>query len=168
MSFKYDQENSRIIHVKDEGQTACRIVRQAELTAECIEEVAEAVVKKMARPEPQREEMLVICDNCGHAIHVKGDIRKPDVLDTNVGEMIYRQAAIEAVSEACFELRGVFGRCEDALKALPSAQPKTGKWIDVPHTFLSKCSACEWLNDIYDFDYCPNCGADMRGEDETP
>lgn len=78
MSFKYDQENSRIIHIKDEGQTAGRIVRQVELTAECIEEVAEAVVKKMARPEPQWEDMLVICDNCGHAIHVKGEIRKPE------------------------------------------------------------------------------------------
>ena len=36
---------------------------------------------------------------------------------------ISRQAAIDAVSEACFELRGVFERCEDALKALPSVQP---------------------------------------------
>ena len=39
-------------------------------------------------------------------------------------DTIYRQAAIDAVSEACEELRGVFGRCEDALKALPTAQPE--------------------------------------------
>ena len=39
-------------------------------------------------------------------------------------DTIYRQAAIEAVSKACFELRGVFGRCEDALNALSSAQPE--------------------------------------------
>lgn len=38
-------------------------------------------------------------------------------------DLISRQAAIDAVSEAGFELRGVFERCEDALKALPSAQP---------------------------------------------
>ena len=35
-------------------------------------------------------------------------------------DLISRQAAIDAVSEACLELRGVFGRCEDALKALPT------------------------------------------------
>jgi len=39
-------------------------------------------------------------------------------------DTISRQAAIDAVSDACFELRGVFGRCEDALKALPPAQPE--------------------------------------------
>jgi len=41
-----------------------------------------------------------------------------------MSDLISRQAAIDAVSDACFELRGVFGRCEDALKALPSAQPE--------------------------------------------
>ncbi len=40
-----------------------------------------------------------------------------------MSDLIDRRAAIDAVSEACFELRGVFGRCEDALKALPTAQP---------------------------------------------
>ena len=39
-------------------------------------------------------------------------------------DLISRKAAIDAVSDACFELRGVFGDCEDALKALPSAQPE--------------------------------------------
>lgn len=120
MSFKYDQENSRIIHIKDEGQTAGRIVRQVELTAECIEEVAEAVVKKMARPEPQWEDMLVICDNCGHAIHVKGEIRKPE--------------------------------------------RKRGEWIYDPTEQLGyRCSICK--KGMCPFDFCPNCGADMRKED---
>lgn len=39
-------------------------------------------------------------------------------------KMIYLDDALDAVSEACFEFRGVFGRCEDALKALPPAQPE--------------------------------------------
>lgn len=43
--------------------------------------------------------------------------------DTNVGniEYIRKEDAIDTVSKACFELRGVFGRCEDAIKALPPA-----------------------------------------------
>jgi len=51
----------------------------------------------------------------------------------NSSECISRQAAIDAVSEACFELRGVFGRCEDALKALPSAQPEIIRCKDCKH-----------------------------------
>lgn len=42
--------------------------------------------------------------------------------DNLVNDTISRAAAIEAVSKVCFELRGVFGQCEDALKALPFAQ----------------------------------------------
>ena len=49
--------------------------------------------------------------------------RLSDVSDTNVGDTISRQAAIDAVSEACFELRGIFKECEERLLALPSAQP---------------------------------------------
>lgn len=46
--------------------------------------------------------------------------------------MIYKRDAIDVVSKACKELRGVFGRCEDNLLALPSAQHerKDGKWIE--------------------------------------
>ncbi len=84
-----------------------------------------------------------------------------------MSDLIERQAAIDAVSKACFELRGVFGRCEDALKALPSAQPerKRGKWIN------GVCSQCgshapyyAMASTYYGSDFCPNCGADMRGE----
>lgn len=59
---------------------------------------------------------------------------------------------------------------------VPSAEPKHGEWIggDVP----SECSVC---GEYWDYKYvegqeiwytgelpnfCPNCGADMRGEDE--
>jgi hypothetical protein len=49
-----------------------------------------------------------------------------------------------------------------------------GKWIDRPldkfRKFESKCSVCGWSGvsnydsyvDIFDFNFCPNCGADMR------
>lgn len=41
-----------------------------------------------------------------------------------MSDLIDRQAAIDAVSEACFELRGVFERCKHALEALPVVGPK--------------------------------------------
>lgn len=39
-------------------------------------------------------------------------------------DLIERQAAIEAVSKGCQEWRGIFGRCEENILALPSAQPE--------------------------------------------
>lgn len=42
----------------------------------------------------------------------------------NALDCISRQAAIDAASYECGELRGVFGRIEERLKALPSAQPE--------------------------------------------
>ena len=43
-----------------------------------------------------------------------------------------------------------------------------GKWIRVQDD-LCECSACRkyWIDfgDAYDFNFCPHCGADMRGED---
>lgn len=51
---------------------------------------------------------------------------------------------------------------------------KTGKWIAVDDAYnriSGKCSACGWEAHLYEddvvgMDYCPNCGADMRGEEE--
>lgn len=42
-------------------------------------------------------------------------------------DLIERQAAIEAVSKGCQELRGIFGMCEENILALPSAQPECDK-----------------------------------------
>lgn len=77
-----------------------------------------------------------------------------------MSDSINRHDAIKAIETSRFLIDAI-----EKVMMLPSAQPKTGKWIDVPHTFFTKCSACEWLNDIHDFDYCPNCGARMEGEE---
>ena len=39
-----------------------------------------------------------------------------------MGDLISRQAAIDAVSRGCQEFRGIFARCEKNLNELPSAQ----------------------------------------------
>lgn len=55
------------------------------------------------------------------------------------------------------------------LLSLPSAQPerKRGKWIlfDAPWYQCSECGALR-ENKSFMENYCPNCGADMRGGDE--
>ncbi len=91
-----------------------------------------------------------------------------------MNDLISRQSAIDEANAwllDCFNVPkqnrscGLIRRLED----LPSAQPerKKGKWIKYRY-----CSCCEW--DKKDFDiysgwaenYCPNCGADMRGEQD--
>ena len=56
---------------------------------------------------------------------------------------------------------------------LPTAQPKKGKWIvykapDRYHCGLVKCQFCgeEMIAEADEYHFCPNCGADMRGEEE--
>lgn len=72
---------------------------------------------------------------------------------------------------------------EKLVKKQPAIQPKRGEWIEPTVEWvgnvafiLQKCSACgntsiaeirqgnEML--IFQNHYCPNCGADMRGESE--
>ena len=86
-----------------------------------------------------------------------------------MSDLISRQAVIN--------MKGLFEDwngevCEGVLvediERLPSAEPKKGKWIDVdPHGdagLAFECSECEKIN-LRETNYCPNCGADMRGEE---
>ena len=65
--------------------------------------------------------------------------------------------------------------CIRVIEQAPTIDPvKRGKWIVIPQrcenqTFDEcKCSVCgtvEYFNSGWEkFNYCPNCGADMRGE----
>lgn len=52
-----------------------------------------------------------------------------------------------------------------AIKALEQ-EPKTGHWID-DNGIYAWCSCCkEHIYQTGEFKYCPNCGADMRGDTE--
>lgn len=58
----------------------------------------------------------------------------------------------------------------DELRKLPPVTPqqKTGHWIDIEildSALWHKCSECG-ETEFYATNFCPNCGADMRGDEE--
>ena len=52
----------------------------------------------------------------------------------------------------------------------PSAQPerKKGKWISKPGVYIAAyCSLCDYELRPDDTNFCPNCGAEMGGNDNN-
>ena len=90
-------------------------------------------------------------------------------------DTISRQAAIEAVME-CYDNDELFEVYEEKLRELPPAQPERikGRWISADAIFGGEpfyCSECgENTRDTVmgkpRWNFCPNCGADMRGEQD--
>lgn len=97
-----------------------------------------------------------------------------------MNDLISRQAAIDAIDrldipeDMCvFE---ILSHIELEIGTLPSVQPQktAGRWIEVDDAYnriSGRCSACGWESHMYEDDvvgmnYCPNCGADMRGKQD--
>lgn len=97
--------------------------------------------------------------------------------ETHACDLIDRQAAIDAVKDRYYKYDR-FAKVEELvweIEGLPPEQPerKRGKWIDYVNSHC-ECSVChtEWSyfqNETECFEFCPNCGADMREvDDERP
>lgn len=92
-------------------------------------------------------------------------------------DSISRQAAIEVIENELDKIdhvpQWVFDRLTNKLRELPSAERKKGEWIrldEYPNDVSVKCSECgvtleDWMLGAF-YNYCPNCGAEMRGEED--
>ena len=85
-------------------------------------------------------------------------------------DLISRQAAIDAIMGEPTDAHYPSWYAE-RLAQLPSAQPerKKGKWIikDDTERFIAQCNCCRYIEDSRRIkNFCPNCGADMRGEND--
>ena len=87
-----------------------------------------------------------------------------------MSDLISRQAAIDAARD-WYEglICGSFKGLEKRLRALPSAQPepKRGRWIYKTDLITAptgywECSECKEGKLLYEENFCPHCGADMR------
>ena len=100
---------------------------------------------------------------------------------------ISRQAAIDAIEEYADRLQMVDWKenpgvpykayalnwCINTIRDLPSAQPerKKGTWINEGR--IIRCNKCKigyatvkGMKSALTYNFCPNCGADMRGEQD--
>lgn len=82
-------------------------------------------------------------------------------------DVIYRQAAIEAVGYYSLHSGDKLLFADNALKELPSAQTerKKGHWIRVAPRYY-KCSECGVRANSSFANFCHRCGSDMRGEND--
>ena len=88
-------------------------------------------------------------------------------------DLISRQAAIDLTWKDPYysDPLNVLTEVRDGIKALPSAQ-RTGRWIYNDEAYPGgnpyghyECDQCgEYVP--HKTNYCPNCGADMRGEQD--
>ena len=100
-------------------------------------------------------------------------------------DTIYREDAIEAIKDNSFalgddylEING-YGAIDD-IRALPSVDRLRGEWVEDPiNENIRQCSSCK-VSYTKDFlksmtlyaepkevpNYCPNCGAKMKGADD--
>ena len=91
-----------------------------------------------------------------------------------MSDLISRHAAIDAIEITSFDDYDDYKRVRGLIEYLPSAYPKKGKWIKEHLTVYlngtATCSECggEAIWNSYGKQcltkFCPNCGADMRGE----
>ena len=101
--------------------------------------------------------------------------RTEERTETHACDCVERQAAIDALwkirQEEISDGRRFHDYCSlstavDVIKDLPSAQ--SGKWIWSEDNASWCCSICGCVFEEIDwkpeYNYCPNCGADMRGE----
>ena len=88
-------------------------------------------------------------------------------------ELISRQAALRTDCFGdghdglrAFHVYEDYKKMRDYIESLPSVQPerKRGKWEFIGgYGYQYRCSACIMCAE-HKTNFCPNCGADMRGE----
>ena len=78
------------------------------------------------------------------------------------GDELYPLAETDRILNYAFEVAA------SCVYNLPSAERKRGRWItkSTNGEMFDVCSACGYVEWDDPHNYCPNCGAEMRGEED--
>jgi len=86
-------------------------------------------------------------------------------------DLIKRSDAIEALNE-CTDIKGFeYTQMHNALIDIPSADRPQGEWINArdgvsDHVKCTNCFRTYYLGIVENYNFCPNCGARMKGADD--
>ena len=90
-----------------------------------------------------------------------------------MNDLIYRQSAINALENTeCELLSEEWDELTNAIKQVPSAEPKKGSWehCEDEDGMYDVCSNCGADVDIShygrSYNYCPHCGAKMEWKND--
>ena len=83
-------------------------------------------------------------------------------------DLISRQAAIDALRESRLARNPVYmTTAMQVIEGLPSAEPEREKGEWTKDCACEICGFKPWYErDIHTLSFCPNCGADMRGDND--
>ena len=103
-------------------------------------------------------------------------LEQPEPCEDAVSRQVATDTLLKWMRPICINNNGEVVESDDMvtirniLKSLPPAQSerKTGKWITQMFGSWAECSECHELYDIPISlsNFCPNCGADMRGDED--
>ena len=93
---------------------------------------------------------------------------------SDLNKITEREADILCKAITIKRPQGDCENCEDKAKQyslgfqdgyLTGKERPRGEWLksDVPESILAKCSLCGFDCGAYTHNFCPNCGADMKG-----
>ena len=96
---------------------------------------------------------------------IDADALKKEIADLVVGG----EEGIAQGGDGNYWLDGIHSAYREIENA-PTVEPKKGKWINF-NSYFRKCSLCQKVvgfdyieQNGETFNFCPNCGADMRGD----
>ena len=162
----------------DEWCTGCKEYDTEKKCCPRFNRVIREAMKRIPHDDGTLEVKVVDATKVGRVLisddEHRGGLYYPDEDEPKGDDLISRAEAIEALGEEplvwCYEDYEIAERSQwrddvEAIKSVPSADRPRGEWNDIGGVIRWGCSLCHYAYD-QKFNFCPNCGADMRGEDE--
>lgn len=130
-----------------DGCDGCRYEANHELSLPCVGCKQNYVDKYVPMPEHDREWIIGCIKHDGFVKTDRGDNANQIILDALSADNTSTNTSTKSTN----------------ISTNPSADRPRGEWNDIGGVIRWGCSLCHYAYD-QKFNFCPNCGADMRSE----